>query len=153
MLTAFSPSRKNSAHARRFGDSTDGENVSARPHLGAEALGGRVDAGEGRAHRFFERVFDAILSPEVGVLILHPLVVTDGDASGVCENVWDEEDAAVEEYAIRSGRHRAVGKFADYRGAHALDVCERDAVLKGRGQKYVAANLENIEASDGGDVR
>src|SRR2546423_9451326 len=121
MLTAFSLSRKYSAYARRLGDPSDGEDVSARAHVNPEALGGRVDAGEGAAHSLFERVADAVFRPEVAVLILHPLVVADGDAAGVGEDVGHEEDAAVEEEAVGVGRDGAVRQLRDGRRAHAPD--------------------------------
>src|SRR2546423_6418480 len=153
MLTAFSLSRKYSAYARRLGDPSDGEDVSARAHVNPEALGGRVDASEGRAHRLFERVADAVFRPEVAVLILHPLVITNRYAARVRKDVGHEEDAAVEEHAVGGRRDGAVREFGDDGGAHALDVRERDAVLKRRREKYVAVNLKNFVARYGRRVR
>src|ERR1043165_8683126 len=146
-------SRKDSADARGLGDAIDGEDVCACAHVRPVTFGGRVDAGEGAAHRLFQSVADAVFRPEVAVLILHPLVIADGDAAGVGENVGHEEDAAVEEHAVGVGRHRPVRQLRDDRGAYVPDVRERDAVLQSRRQQHVAINFQNLVARDGLRVR
>src|SRR2546426_1023552 len=91
---------KDSAHARGFRYSIDRQNVRARPHVSLIALSGVVHRLERRLHRLLERFVDLILGPEERILILHPFVIADSHAAGVCQNIRNQEYAFFEEHFV-----------------------------------------------------
>ena len=59
------------------------------------------------------RDVDLLEGPGLGAVVLHPLVVADGDAAAVGEHVGEDRDPAVEEDPLSVGMERPVGPLGD----------------------------------------
>src|SRR5207248_5455784 len=63
--------------------------------------------------RLLEAPVNLGLAPVLHALVLDPLVVRDGDAAGVADDVRDELDPALRQHAVTLRGSGAVGAFGD----------------------------------------
>src|SRR5471032_1876852 len=78
------------------------------------------------AHDAGQAAVDLFVGPEEAREVLCPLEVADGDAAGVGQHVWHDQDATLGQDIVGSWQGRAVGAFQDDLGA---DFCARSAVI------------------------
>src|SRR5438067_13581199 len=83
--------REYPSHSRSFGNSIDRQNVRASSQVNAIMLRLVVHLVERVAHRVFQGLVDARLTPEERILILHPLVIANGYAARVREDVGNQQ--------------------------------------------------------------
>ena len=120
------------------GYAVDGEHVGCDAVVYVVGLGIVDYVAEALGHDVVEALVDFGLGPEVAHAILDPLEVAGGDASGVGEDVGDDEDALVAEDLVGDGGGGAVGAFAEDLAADTFGVFAGDDVLGGCGDEDVA---------------
>ena len=76
-------------------------------------------------HDLLELGVDDGLAPVVAVEVLDPLEVADGDATGVAQDVGDQEHPVLEQDLVGLGRRRAVGGLGDEPGLDVAGVARR----------------------------
>src|SRR5579862_5268360 len=85
--------RVDAADLDGFGDAADAEDVggNARRHVAVEM--NLRNVVEGGLHDALQAVVDILRFPEKVRFVLHPFEVGDGDASGVAEDIGNDEGA------------------------------------------------------------
>src|ERR1035438_5384533 len=97
------------ADAAGFGDTRDAEHIGGQAHIDLLVGVDLEHIGEGPGHDLLQFRVDVLLIPEEVVFVLHPFEVADGDATGVAEDVGDQEYALLVEDAVGFRGDRAVG--------------------------------------------
>ena len=100
------------------------------------------------ANRLFQRTVDPIFAPEERILILHPFVITHGYATGIRQDIGNQQRAIVFQHAIGHWSRRAVRQFSDNRCLNSAHVRRSDAVFQSRWTKDVAIDLKHIIGSN-----
>ncbi len=136
--------RVNAAEFVDAGDSADGEHVGGGAHVDA-ALPGKIQyIVKAAPHDRLEALVDQILGPEVPAAILYPLEVRDRHATGVGEDVRDNEHAVLVKNGIGRSRCRAVGSLTDDPRLDVTRVPRGDDVLQGGGKQHIDVERQQI---------
>src|SRR5207248_10871361 len=88
------------------------------------------------------------LAPVLHALVLDPLVVTDGDAAGVADDVGDQLDATLRQYAVAFRRGRSVGALRDQLAPEALCHGAGDLASQRRGNADVGIHVPAVRPGD-----
>ena len=91
----------------------DGQHVGGDAVVDAVGSGVVDDVVEALGHDVVQTLVDFSLCPEVAHAILNPLEVAGSNATGVGEDVGDDEDPFVSENLVGDGGGGAVGSFAE----------------------------------------
>ena len=112
---------------------THGQEVGGLAHVDVPLLVDGVHALERLDHDLLEAVVDLVLGPEQAVQALDPLEVGHRDATGVGQDVRDEQDAVLVEDPVRLGGVGAVGGLARDLGLDVWGVLRGDTFSRAAG--------------------
>src|ERR1035437_3348846 len=116
------------ADAAGFGDTRHAEHIRRQAHVDLLVGVDLEHVGEGPGHYLLQFRVDILLIPEEVVFVLHPLEVADRHATGVTEDVRDQEYALLVEDAVGFRGHWAVGRLGDDFGVNGRRVHFGDGV-------------------------
>ena len=126
------------------GYAVDGEHVGGDAVVDLVGFGVGEDVVEAVDHNALEALVDFGLGPEVAHAVLDPLEVACGDATGVGEDVGDDEDALLLEDIVGDDGGWAVGSFAEDAAVEGCGVLAGDDVFGGGGDEDLAGPGEEF---------
>src|SRR5579863_7718 len=125
-----------------------------RQHVGCDAIVDVMGLGEsnhiveGLDHDGFELFVDNRLLPEIALAVLYPFKVGRGDATGVTQDVGDDEDSLVGEDFVGGCGGGAVGAFGQDLALHAIGVTAGDLIFGGSGNQDLAFGEQEFGGID-----
>src|SRR5690349_2034363 len=99
-------------------------------------------------HRVLKATIDLGQIPAFAVPVLDPLVVADGHAAGVCEQVGDDPDAATVEDLFATPCGRSVRAFGHELHVERARFFGPDLALERRRNEEVRARAEELRTRD-----
>src|SRR5208337_1606713 len=133
VLQFSSPSRINSAQFEAEGDAVDGHHVSGDAVVDVVLFSVIHHIVECGNHDGFQALIHHGFLPKVSLPVLHPLEIGHRHATGIRQNIGDDEDAAVKQNIIRRGSSRTVSAFHQDARLDLMSVLACDDALGGGG--------------------
>ena len=103
-------------------------------------------------HDLLQPSVDFVSVPHEAFLVLHPLEIAHGDATGVGQNIREHCDAAARQDFVSMRRGRAVSGFGDDAGFDGLGVVQGNDVFERGGDKNVALHGKQLVVANAGSA-
>src|SRR5580692_11270158 len=105
------------------------------------------DLVEGAVHDVEEPLVDFAFAPEEALAVLNPFEVTDGDATGIAENIGHGENALGIDDGVGLPGGGAICAFAKDFGLNLVGVLFSDLIFDGGGDDHIARLEQNVASA------